>query len=97
MSRRHLASGLRCDALVIYREYPHTDMADRARDLYRLVAETVAGRIRPTMAPFDCRMMGIYPTNPQTDGAVAPIMQQIPLVRIDPRKYPRVEDPFADP
>ena len=53
------------DALVIYKEYPHTDMADRARDLYRLVADTVAGRIRPTMALFDCRMMGIYPTDPQ--------------------------------
>ena len=50
------------DALVIYKEYPHTDMAERARDLYALVAETVAGRIRPTMAMFDCRMMGIYPT-----------------------------------
>ena len=54
-----------CDALVIYKEYPHTDMADRARDLYRLVADTVAGEIRPTMALFDCRMMGVYPTNPQ--------------------------------
>ncbi len=53
------------DALVIYKEYPHTDMADRARDLYALIADTVAGRIRPTMAMFDCRMMGIYPTNPQ--------------------------------
>lgn len=53
------------DALVIYKEYPHTDMADRARDLYALVADTVAGEIRPTMALFDCRMMGIYPTNPQ--------------------------------
>ncbi|MBW6456428.1 MAG: M81 family metallopeptidase, partial [Trueperaceae bacterium] len=53
------------DALVIYKEYPHTDMADRARDLYALVADTVAGKIRPAMAMFDCRMMGIYPTNPQ--------------------------------
>jgi microcystin degradation protein MlrC len=53
------------DALVIYKEYPHTDMADRARDLYALIADTVAGKIRPTMAMFDCRMMGIYPTNPQ--------------------------------
>ena len=54
-----------CDALVIYKEYPHTDMADRARDLYALIADAVAGEIRPTMALFDCRMMGIYPTNPQ--------------------------------
>jgi microcystin degradation protein MlrC len=53
------------DVTVIYKEYPHTDMADRAHDLYRIVAETVAGRVRPVQAMFDCRMMGIYPTNPQ--------------------------------
>ncbi len=50
------------DAVVIYKEYPHTDMADRARDLYRIVADTVDGRVRPTMAMVDCRTMGIYPT-----------------------------------
>jgi len=50
------------DAIVIYKEYPHTDMADRARELYRIVADTVAGRVQPTMAMVDCRMMGIYPT-----------------------------------
>jgi microcystin degradation protein MlrC len=50
------------DVVVIYKEYPHTDMAERARDLYALVADTVAGRVRPTMAMTDCRMMGIYPT-----------------------------------
>lgn len=53
------------DAVVIYKEYPHTDMADRAEDLYDLIADAVAGRTTPTMAMFDCRMMGIYPTNPQ--------------------------------
>ena len=50
------------DAVVIYKEYPHTDMAERARDLYRIVADTVVGRVRPTMAMVDCRTMGIYPT-----------------------------------
>ncbi len=51
------------DAIVIYKEYPHTDMAERARDLYRIVADTVAGKVRPTMAMVDCRTMGIYPTS----------------------------------
>ncbi len=31
------------DAIVIYKEYPHTDMADRAEDLYDLIADAVAG------------------------------------------------------
>ena len=50
------------DAIVIYKEYPHTDMADRARELYRIVADAVSGAVRPTMAMVDCRTMGIYPT-----------------------------------
>lgn len=52
------------DVVVIYKEYPHTDMADRAHDLYRLVADTVAGKIQPVMAMADARMMGIFPTDP---------------------------------
>jgi microcystin degradation protein MlrC len=50
------------NAIVIYKEYPHTDMAERARELYALVADAAAGRTRPTMAMSDCKMMGIYPT-----------------------------------
>jgi microcystin degradation protein MlrC len=53
------------NALVIYKEYPHTDMADRARDLYRLVSDTFHGRIQPVMAMHPCFTMGIYPTNPE--------------------------------
>ncbi len=54
-----------CDLVVAYKEYPHTDMADRARDLFELAVATAAGEIRPTMALFDCRMLGLYPTAPQ--------------------------------
>ena len=50
------------DVIVIYKEYPHTDILDRARDLFRLVADTLAGNIKPTMALFDCRMVGMYLT-----------------------------------
>ncbi len=54
-----------CDALVIYKEYPHTDMAARAEDLYDLIRDAHEGRIEPVMGLFDCRFMGIVPTNPQ--------------------------------
>ena len=54
-----------CDALVIYKEYPHTDMADRAMDLYDMIKDAHEGRTRPVMAMFDCKFMGIVPTNPQ--------------------------------
>jgi microcystin degradation protein MlrC len=49
-------------AIVIYKEYPHLDVSERAEDLWRIVSATLAGRIRPTMALHDCRMIGIFPT-----------------------------------
>ncbi len=50
------------DAIVIYKEYPHTDIADRAVDLFELMAEATIGRIKPVMAMFDCRILGLYLT-----------------------------------
>lgn len=51
------------DLVVLYKEYPHTDVGDRARELFDLAVDTRLGRIRPTMALFDCRMVGLYPTS----------------------------------
>ncbi len=48
------------DAVVIFKEYPHTDMADRAEDLFDIIADAAEGKVRPTMAMFDCRMIGMY-------------------------------------
>lgn len=50
------------DVVVTYKEYPHTDMGDRALDLLRLLSDTAEGKVKPTMAMFDCRMMGMYRT-----------------------------------
>jgi len=50
------------DAIVIYKEYPHTDILDRAEDLFNIVADTVEGKIKPTMALYDCKMVGMYLT-----------------------------------
>ncbi len=50
------------DIIVIYKEYPHVDVAERADELFSLMADTLTGRIRPVMAMHDCRMLGIYPT-----------------------------------
>lgn len=43
--------------LVAYKEYPHVDIPERARDLCRLAAEAAEGRTRPVMRDFDCRMI----------------------------------------
>jgi microcystin degradation protein MlrC len=46
--------------LVAYKEYPHTDIAERAEHLFTLVADAVEGRTKPVMAVFDCRMIGTF-------------------------------------
>lgn len=51
------------DLVILYKEYPHTDMDDRARELFNLAVDTALGKIRPAMTLFDCRMVGLYPTS----------------------------------
>ena len=48
--------------MVFYKEYPHTDVMDRAFDLFALAADTAEGKIRPVMREVDCRMVGLYQT-----------------------------------
>ncbi len=50
------------DALVIYKEYPHVDVAERAAELFELLHAMLQKRIRPVMALLDCAMLGIFPT-----------------------------------
>ncbi len=49
-------------AIVGYKEYPHTDMVERAEDLYRICTGAAAGNVNPVMAMEDCRMIGLWPT-----------------------------------
>jgi microcystin degradation protein MlrC len=49
-------------AIVIFKEYPHTDVRERAGELFDIVAAALEGRAAPRMALFDCRMLGLYPT-----------------------------------
>ena len=51
------------DIVLTYKEYPHSDINERAGELFTLAVRTHRGEIRPTMALFDCRMVGMYPTS----------------------------------
>ncbi len=51
--------------LVIYKEYPHVDIGERAQELFVLAADAVEGRTRPVMATYDCRMIGTFRTTEQ--------------------------------
>ncbi|MCY4536737.1 MAG: M81 family metallopeptidase [Chloroflexi bacterium] len=50
------------DAVVIFKEYPHVDINDRAEELFSIIADAAERKTRPTMAIFDCKMIGLYLT-----------------------------------
>ena len=50
------------DAVVIYKEYPHIDINDRAEELFTIIADAAEGVTKPTMAIYDCKMIGLYLT-----------------------------------
>lgn len=53
------------DAIVLMREYPHIDYADRAAELFHLCRAAALGETRPVMAAVDCQLAGFYPTTSQ--------------------------------
>ena len=60
----HLTELMRssADAIITYKEYPHIDVAERARELYALCTRTKRGEVRPVMAYHDCRMISMWRT-----------------------------------
>jgi microcystin degradation protein MlrC len=52
----------RADILVAYKEYPHTDINASAEATAQLTLSAAAGRIKPAIGVFDCRMVGLWPT-----------------------------------
>ena len=50
------------DIIVLYKEFPHTDVVERAEDVLDLVLATLRGQIKPVMSLYDCRQIQSYPT-----------------------------------
>ena len=50
------------DITILYKEFPHTDVVERAEDLLTLVLRTLRKEIKPTTSLYDCRQIGSYPT-----------------------------------
>jgi microcystin degradation protein MlrC len=63
----HLSEALiaPADIVITYKEYPHVDVNERAKELFDLAIATKLGTVRPVMALFECRMVGMYPTSRQ--------------------------------
>ncbi len=60
----HLSAAMvgHADLLVAFKEYPHTDILERAFELVDLCAAQVAGRIRPRASVVDCAMIAALHT-----------------------------------
>src|SRR5262249_783430 len=55
----------KADIVVLYKEFPHTDVVERAEDVLNLVLATLRGRAKPVMSVYDCRQIQSYPTTIQ--------------------------------
>ena len=50
------------DITILYKEFPHTDVVERAEELLTLVLRTIRKEVKPVMSMYDCRQIGSYPT-----------------------------------
>ena len=57
----------KADIIVLYKEFPHTDVVERAEDVLDLVLTTLRGKIKPVMSVYDCRQIQSYPTTLPAD------------------------------
>lgn len=60
----HLTRAMLDNATLIinYKEYPHVDSPDRARELFVMAADAAEGKTKPVMRVHDCRMLTIIET-----------------------------------
>lgn len=65
------------DAIVAFKEYPHIDAEPRGRELYKILVDTVAGRVRPVTEVFDCKMVGIWHTTREPMAGFVRRMQEV--------------------
>lgn len=50
------------DIVVLFKEYPHTDVAARAHELFDLAEKTALRKITPITAVANCHIIGLFPT-----------------------------------
>ncbi|MBM3596565.1 MAG: M81 family metallopeptidase [Alphaproteobacteria bacterium] len=50
------------DVIILYKEFPHTDVVERAEEVLDIVLRTIRGQVKPVMSMYDCRQISSYPT-----------------------------------
>ncbi len=48
--------------IITMKEWPHTDIAERATEVLDAIEGVIYGQLTPAMSLWDCRMIGCYPT-----------------------------------
>jgi len=61
----HLSSEMirQADMLVCFKEYPHTDILERAQELLELCRAAALGKVRPVPSLVDCHMIAVLHTS----------------------------------
>ena len=49
------------DIVILFKEYPHIDFAERAEELVTLVVKAIRRDIKPVMSLYDCGMIDVLP------------------------------------
>jgi microcystin degradation protein MlrC len=65
------------DVMILFKEYPHVDFAERADELVTLVVKTIRGDIRPIMSLYDCGMIDLFPTTREPGRSFVDKMQRL--------------------
>ena len=75
----HLSQALvdASDCVILMKEYPHIDSAERARELYSICTRAAAGEIKPISALFDLKMLGFYPTTTEPMAGLVRMFQTL--------------------
>ncbi len=53
------------DISILYKEYPHTDFAERGLEVVDLVVRAIRGEVKPVSSVWDCRVIASFPTTGQ--------------------------------
>jgi len=53
------------DIIVLFKEYPHTDFAERGEEMVDLTLRAIRREIKPVKSVFDCRTIQSFPTSIQ--------------------------------
>lgn len=65
------------DVLITFKEYPHTDFAERAEEVFTIIADQLAGKVKPLMSLHDCRMIGVFHTTREPMRSFVDDMQEL--------------------